>query len=61
MKLSNCITDDIAICINDDMMIFVLLMIFLIFNVFLYSRKRKLCRLDNSHMLEIDKRPVSKL
>ena len=40
MKLSNCTTDDIAICINDDMQMqsaykFMFLMIFLIFNVFI--------------------------
>ena len=32
-ELSNCITDDIAICINDDCL-FVFLMIFLIIHVF---------------------------
>ena len=34
-KLSNVITDDIAICINDDNMQIMFLMIFLIFNVFI--------------------------
>ena len=34
-ELSNCITDDIAICINDDDMQITFLTIFLIFNVFI--------------------------
>ena len=33
MQLSNCFTDEIAICINDDNMQIMFLMIFLIFNV----------------------------
>ena len=32
-KMSNCITDDIATCINDDNVQIMFLMIFLIFNV----------------------------
>ena len=40
MKLSNCVTDDVGICINDDMQMqsayLFFLMIFLIFNVFIY-------------------------
>ena len=65
MDLSNCITDDIAICINDNVG---MQSAYLCFNVFPYFltfllifMKRKLCQLDNLHMPQNDKRPMSKL
>ena len=46
MKLSNFITDDIAICITDDnadaICLFMFLMIFLIFNVLLIFMKTQI-------------------
>ena len=65
MDLSNCITDEIAICINDNVG---MQSAYLCFNVFPYFLRflsilmySKLCRLDNLHMPQIDKRPMSKL